>query len=1539
MRVLLLDNEKITKLTLPDEIDGVFQLKYHPSWANAEKDLFIEAKDDKWTLKSNDTISAVIDNKIAMSVELHDYMHLKLMVAGTQQMVDFYCLPTLDTGAQKVTVLAHQVLIGNTAQCAIVFHNDPDGTVFGAILSNQNNWYLAYPDNFNGTVMYVNDKAVQGKALLKTGDVIFVKGLKMIWMNNFMIICSLPGNVTINHSFLPTFNEGNYDNANYKPVTDEEQSYKKYRPEDYFFHRPSLKEYVEEEEVSIDPPPASQLVNQDFLSTFGASFTMIASSFVSIVSLINNIRNGGDKLTIISSAVMCVSMLIGSIVIPKIAQAIQKSKRKKMEKLRVKKYTEYVNDCDVKIKEIMAKQAQILKDSNLHINNCINLLNTPNYWNREIKDEDFLIVRAGIGNVDAKIKISAPEKHFTIEEDKLLEKVYEVVNTSRKLENVPVTFNLINNRVSAIVTNVPYGEKFVNSIMLQLATLHSCQDLRLVFMVNNNEDNYDWEYAKYLPHSFSDDKTRRYFATTHDEMKSISADLEAIFKERQEIKKAQGEEKEKSVVDDSATYKAFEPYYVLITNDVFLSKTLPIFEKVMEANENYGFSIIFVSENMNKLPKRCNSFITLSNDGCCVLEKDMNSQTNFTPECLEGIDIRVVCDRLNNIPVLSADVMASLPTAISFLEVFGASKIEQLNILNRWKVNDPTLSLKAQIGVHASGEQFFLDLHEKQHGPHGLIAGSTGSGKSEFIMTYILSLAVNYHPDEVQFVLIDYKGGGLAGAFENREKGTAIPHLAGTITNLDTASMNRSLVSINSELKRREQMFMDARDDTGESTLDIYKYQKYYRAGVLKEPMSHLFIISDEFAELKSQQPEFMEELISTARVGRSLGVHLILATQKPSGVVNDQIWSNSKFKICLKVQTAGDSNEMLKKPDAASIKETGRFYLQVGYDEYFAMGQSGWAGAKYVPSDKKIKKIDDSVCFINNIGDTTKSISDLLKKETTTEDRGDQLTNIVNLLCEWAKKENYQAKKMWLEPIPSEIFLGNTIQKYQHRSVPYEINPVIGEYDFPQKQKQGLLTLNMNKGNTYIFGKNGAGKEDLISTILYSTCTSYSPKEVNFYVVDMGAGTLRAFLKYPHVGDVVTIDDGDKVIDLFALAEREIGRRKELTVDFGGSFDTYNQMNPDNKLPLMCVIINNLDVFEENFSKIADLIVPLYRDGAKYGVTFIISVIGVNTLRSKVREYFTNHISLVCANKDDYFSIFTNYKRGLEPAQYKGRGLVAIGKDVLEFQSALINTRSEINTTIKSTCDSLSEQYKDCALKQLPSIPAVVNVENFLEEVRTLDSIPLGYNAETKEQFYFDFAKRKANLISSNDLSQHLPFLNALVTELKCLNKEQYDVQIIDFSGYFDLLTVGLTCYQSNFNDTFGRIINESQNLEKETIYLFTGIGDMKSNVDPNNMPFVNDWFKATAENDKIHFVFIETYENLNSLKIEDWYMTIVDSNYGIWLGGDVGSQTVINFNNLSSDDRMVNSPEYCFVAEKGKRKLIKQIVLVPKDEEEGDE
>ena len=172
----------------------------------------------------------------------------------------------------------------------------------------------------------------------------------------------------------------------------------------------------------------------------------------------------------------------------------------------------------------------------------------------------------------------------------------------------------------------------------------------------------------------------------------------------------------------------------------------------------------------------------------------------------------------------------------------------------------------------------------------------------------------------------------MVGAFEDAEAGIRLPHLIGTITNLDGSAIQRSLMSIQSELIRRQRVFNETKNQLGGETIDIYAYQKLFRAGKVAEPMPHLFIISDEFAELKQQQPDFMEQLISAARIGRSLGIHLILATHKPSGVVNDQIRSNAKFKVCLKVQDKSDSMDMLLRPEAAELKDVGRFYLQVGY-------------------------------------------------------------------------------------------------------------------------------------------------------------------------------------------------------------------------------------------------------------------------------------------------------------------------------------------------------------------------------------------------------------------------------------------------------------------------------------------------------------------------------------------------------------------------------------------------------------------------------
>lgn len=256
-----------------------------------------------------------------------------------------------------------------------------------------------------------------------------------------------------------------------------------------------------------------------------------------------------------------------------------------------------------------------------------------------------------------------------------------------------------------------------------------------------------------------------------------------------------------------------------------------------------------------------------------------------------------------------------MPESLGFMEMFKTDNVLQLNVPDRGRNHDSSRSLAAPVGLGGKGELIDLDLHEDAHGPHGLIAGTTGSGKSEFIITWVLSMCVNYSPDEAAFVLIDYKGGGLAGAFDNERY--RLPHLAGTITNLDGAAVARSMVSIQSELKRRQALFNEACDITGEATMDIGKYISYWRQGVLKDPCPHLFVVADEFAELKQQEPAFMDELVSAARIGRSLGLHLVLATQKPTGVVSDQISSNARFRVSLKVADASDSREMIRRPDA----------------------------------------------------------------------------------------------------------------------------------------------------------------------------------------------------------------------------------------------------------------------------------------------------------------------------------------------------------------------------------------------------------------------------------------------------------------------------------------------------------------------------------------------------------------------------------------------------------------------------------------------
>jgi hypothetical protein len=226
-----------------------------------------------------------------------------------------------------------------------------------------------------------------------------------------------------------------------------------------------------------------------------------------------------------------------------------------------------------------------------------------------------------------------------------------------------------------------------------------------------------------------------------------------------------------------------------------------------------------------------------------------------------------------------------------------------------------------------------------------------------------------------------------------------LPHIAGIISNVDE-NIQRNLVSLESELDRRELLFRSVSNDSMKIQ-DIYKYQKAYKEGKIKEPLSHLIIIVDEFAELKSQYPDFMQALNRAARVGRALGIHLVLATQKPSGVVDNEIWSNSKFKWCLKVADASDSNEVIKRPEAAFINTPGRAYIQIGYDELFEMIQSYWSGAPYSNSDNNVKVVP--ISFVNLNGKREKVDLNKINKTLTMQNYEEEVLVLSRYITETA--------------------------------------------------------------------------------------------------------------------------------------------------------------------------------------------------------------------------------------------------------------------------------------------------------------------------------------------------------------------------------------------------------------------------------------------------------------------------------------------------------------------------------------------------------
>lgn len=1517
MVINLIKSKQMFSLTLPHRVKGQYWVTDIDDKGEPRELISVEAVKGEWVLKSNKSVSILnAENQAVANTVLKPSGFFNLRIEGSDERVILFS-ESMDASRQtfrKYVIRSADVLtIGRTNDNKLCFENKFVSSKHARLVFDGANWSLTDPGSTNGT--YVNGYRVESCNLF-AGDHVYIMGLRIVVGCNFLAVNNPDGLLKIEAKSLTTYRPQPVDES-VKSLEIPEQK--------YFFRSPRFHREIEHVEIQIDPPPQVQNVDSVPLALMlGPSLTMgMTSLSTGIISVMNVLSTGGKIMQALPTLLMSVSMLLGTILWPILTKNYEKKMRTKNEMRRQEKYLAYLDRIRDEIKRKCKEQSDILAENLISPNECADRIaeESPKLWERVLGQSDFLRLRLGLGALPLDADVKYSEKRFTMDDDNLQEAMLSLGAEPKQLSNVPISISLVENPTVGVYGGKEEVSKMMKALVLQLIALHSYDEVKLM-LISGGIHAEEWNFIRPIPHFWNDEKNIRFFASDTDEIRELSSYMEKNILGR--------------ISDANREYSEYKPYYVIIVTDKKLGEKCEGLQQLLACKHNCGVSILFAAPELRDLPKECKMVVSVNGTNSRLFDRDdiTGKGTSFASDAVNEAAIETFACDIANIQLDMGSQRYSLPSMMTFLEMFKVSKIEHLNSLTRWKENNPTITLQTPIGVDSYGESFNLDLHEKFHGPHGLVAGMTGSGKSEFIITYILSLAVNYHPDEVAFILIDYKGGGLTGAFEDTDRGVKLPHLAGTITNLDGAAVKRSLISIQSELRRRQAIFNEARKISNEGTMDIYKYQQLYRDKVVSEPVPHLFIISDEFAELKTQQPEFMEQLISAARIGRSLGVHLILATQKPSGVVDDQIWSNSKFRVCLKVQEKADSQDMIKCPDAAELSQTGRFYLQVGFNELFALGQSAWCGAEYIPTETLEKSVDSSIQVIDNLGRVLMNVKPG-KKKAVQGSKIKQIVAIVKYLSDLAVEEHVQVRPLWLEPIPAKIYVDDLEKKYGVHSTGLVLEPVIGEYDDPFNQKQGVLTVPFTaEGNCLVYGATGNGKTTFLTSLCYSLIKNHTADELNLYIMDYGSETLKAFEAAPQVGGVVISSDEEKTINFVKMLQEEMERRRNLFSAFGGDHASYCK-NSGSTVPSIVVAVNNFSGFAEQYEDLQEAFTLLTRDGVKYGIYFVLTAGSTNAVRYRMQQNFRMMFTMQLNDATDY-SIVVGKTDGLIPSKYKGRGLVALDR-VYEFQTAFCSPAADLQEFIRDYCAQLARNAVSTA-HAIPVLPKTVTTDSVSGALAGLRCVPVGIGKAKLTPATVNLENRVVFPVTAQELSDTMAFTETFVRMLPRVVRTILIDAEQQFSGLeesgCELVQSG---YEAFVQQLFADMV-ERNNVYKdagmdpgalqpyeERVYVLIGLKRFCEQLSDDGKDKFSTLVEKAESVYKLHFVIVDALAQISSYSYEGWYKRQLNGADGLWVGDGVADQYMLKINKVTSELYDEVGDEYGYLVSKGKPVLVK--------------
>jgi S-DNA-T family DNA segregation ATPase FtsK/SpoIIIE len=875
-------------------------------------------------------------------------------------------------------------------------------------------------------------------------------------------------------------------------------------------------------------------------------------------------------------------------------------------------------------------------------------------WERRASDPDALHLRIGLGSVPANIEF-ARERGGPGDAD------LPPVPPAR---NVPVSLPLPGLGVIGLAGPASASRGLARWLVAQAAALHSPRDLQIVVLTADPAAGQHWNWVRWLPHC-SPRGGEDCLALIGNDPETAGKRVAELAAEASARLAAASEAGGFGRLAGDGLDPSLGPAILVVLDGARLLRRLPGMPRVLAAAQQAGIYAICIDESERLLPEECAAVLAWE-----------PGETGWLTMRGSGFDVygRVLADQVSTgwadrvartlAPVRDMsrdDAEALMPSAARLLDLIQLPDPAADDICQRWRHQGRTTA--APVGVGADGP-FVIDL--RADGPHGLIAGTTGAGKSELLQTVIASLAVVNRPESMTFVLIDYKGGS---AFKDCAR---LPHTVGMVSDLDGHLTERALASLSAELKRREEILL------GAGAKDIEDYWDTRRGQPGLPPLPRLVLIIDEFASLVAELPDFVTGLVGIAQRGRSLGVHLVLATQRPAGVVSADIRANTNLRIALRVTDGDESADVIDTRDAAFIAKStpGRCYVRSGAASPVAV-QSARIGGRRPGTGPAGALAHATAVPWGGLGRPLPAVSSAVAEDDGTLET--DLSVLVDAIAKAADKLGVPAQRSpWLPPLPELI----TLDELPHpEPAAGEIPPIpFGLTDLPARQSRGPLTLDLaHGGHLVIAGAARTGRSTVLRTIAGSVAAHASPADVHIYGLDCGTGALLPLSALPHCGAVVTRDETDRVERLLGKLRGEIMRRQQLLAagGFAGLAEQRASAAGGDRLPWLVLLLDWWEGYfaayeNYDFGRLVDRLLQTLREGAAVGLRAVVTTDRA-ALIGQTGTVFGQRMLLKLTDRGDA-SLAGLTERSLPTSQPPGRVMFEGTPSPLEAQVALLD-------------------------------------------------------------------------------------------------------------------------------------------------------------------------------------------------------------------------------------------------------------------------